>query len=110
MNRSVVQAARLLKESTTDQYLWQPGLAAGADDTLLGVPVRQATDMPVAATDSLSVALADFSRAYTIVDRIGIRTLRDPFTDKPFVKFYTTKRVGGDVVNFDAIKLLKLAA
>jgi len=110
MNRSVVQAARLLKESTTDQYLWQPGLAVGADDTLLGVPVRQAVDMPVAATDSLSVAIADFTRAYTIVDRIGIRTLRDPFTDKPFVKFYTTKRVGGDVVNFDAIKLLKLAA
>lgn len=110
MNRSVVQAARLLKETTTDQYLWQPGLAAGADDTLLGVPVRQATDMPTATTGSLSVALADFKRAYTIVDRIGIRTLRDPFTDKPFVKFYTTKRVGGDVVNFDAIKLLKLAA
>ena len=109
MNRSVVQAARLLKESTTDQYMWQPGLAAGADDTLLGVPVRQATDMPIAASDSLSVAIADFSRAYQIVDRIGIRTLRDPFTDKPFVKFYTTKRVGGDVVNFDAIKLLKLA-
>jgi len=110
MNRSVVQAARLLKESTTDQYLWNPGLAAGADDTLLGVPVRQAADMPVAAGDSLSVAIADFKRAYTIVDRIGIRTLRDPFTDKPFIKFYTTKRVGGDVVNFDAIKLLKLAA
>ncbi len=110
MNRSVVQAARLLKETTTDQYLWQPSLTAGSDDTLLGVPVRQATDMPIATADSLSVALADFSRAYTIVDRIGIRTLRDPFTDKPFVKFYTTKRVGGDVTNFDAIKLLKLTA
>ncbi|MDG1286688.1 MAG: phage major capsid protein [Rickettsiales bacterium] len=110
MNRTVVQAARLLKDATSEQYLWQPGLIAGADDTLLGVPVRQATDMPVAATDSLSVAIGDFSRAYTIVDRIGIRTLRDPFTDKPFVKFYTTKRVGGDVVNFDALKLLKLAA
>lgn len=110
MNRSVVQAARLLKEATTDQYLWQPGLAAGSDDTLLGVPVRQAADMPTAASDSLSVALADFQRAYTIVDRLGIRVLRDPFTDKPFIKFYTTKRVGGDVVNFDAIKLLKLAA
>ncbi len=64
----------------------------------------------MAASDSLSVAIGDFSRAYTIVDRIGIRTLRDPFTDKPFVKFYTTKRVGGDVVNSDAIKFLKLAA
>jgi HK97 family phage major capsid protein len=66
--------------------------------------------MPVATNDSLSVALADFRRAYTVVDRLGIRTLRDPFTDKPFIKFYTTKRVGGDVVNFDAIKLLKLSA
>jgi HK97 family phage major capsid protein len=110
MNRTVVQSIRLLKDSTTDQYIWQPGLAAGTPDTLLGLPVAQCNDMPVAANDSLSVALADFSSAYLIVDRIGIRTLRDPYTDKPFVKFYTTKRVGGDVVNFDAIKLLKLAA
>ncbi|MCH2548117.1 MAG: phage major capsid protein [Alphaproteobacteria bacterium] len=109
MNRSVVQAIRLIKDSATDQYIWQPGLSAGAPDTLLGVPVAQSNDMPVAAINSLSVALADFASAYLIVDRIGIRTLRDPYTDKPFVKFYTTKRVGGDVVNFDAVKLLKLA-
>lgn len=110
MNRSVLQSVRLLKEATTDQYLWQPGLAAGAPDTLLGVPVAQAADMPIAANDSLSVALADFKQAYLIVDRIGLRILRDPFTDKPFVKFYTTRRVGGEVVNTDAIKLLKLAS
>lgn len=110
MNRSVLQAVRLLKEATTNQYLWQPGLAAGAPDTLLGVPVAQATDMPVAAAGSLSVAVGDFARGYQIVDRIGIRILRDPYTEKPFVKFYTTKRVGGDVVNSEAIKLLKLAA
>lgn len=109
MNRSTVQAARLLKEASTNQYLWQPGLSAGAPDTLLGVPVMQAADMPVPDADSLSVAVGDFSRAYQIVDRTGVRILRDPFTDKPFVKFYTTKRVGGDVVNFEAIKLLKLA-
>ncbi len=110
MHRTTVQAVRLLKESTTDQYLWQPGLAAGAPDSLLGVPVALAADMPVAEEDSLSIAVADFKRAYLIVDRIGIRTLRDPFTAKPFVKFYTTKRVGGEVVNTDAIKILKLAA
>lgn len=110
MHRSIVQAVRLLKETTTDQYLWNPGLSSGTPDTLLGVPVMQAADMPIAATDSLSIALADFKAAYQIVDRVGIRTLRDPFTDKPFVKFYTTKRVGGDVTNFEAIKLLKLAA
>lgn len=110
MNRSVLQSVRLLKEATTNQYLWQPGLAAGAPDTLLGVPVAQAADMPVAATGSLSVAVGDFRRAYLVVDRVGLRILRDPFTEKPFIKFYTTRRVGGEVVNSEAIKLLKLAA
>lgn len=110
MHRTTAQAVRLLKESTTDQYLWQPGLAAGTPDTLLGVPVALAADMPVAGVGSLSVAVGDFKRGYLIVDRVGIRTLRDPYTAKPFVKFYTTKRVGGAVVNSEAIKLLKLAA
>lgn len=109
MNRTSVQAVRLLKEATTNQYLWQPGLASGAPDTLLGVPVVMASDMPTPAANSLSVAVGDFKSAYQIVDRQGIQILRDPFTEKPFVKFYTTKRVGGDVVNYEAIKLLKLA-
>lgn len=109
MHRTTVQAVRLLKEATTNQYLWQPGLTAGTPNTLLGVPVALAADMPVAAASSLSVAVGDFKRGYLIVDRIGIRTLRDPFTSKPFVKFYTTKRVGGEVVNTDAIKILKLS-
>ncbi len=110
MHRSTVQAVRLLKDSTTGQYLWQPGLASGTPDTLLGVPVALAADMPVPASGSLSVALGDFKRGYLIVDRVGIRTLRDPFTAKPFVVFYTTKRVGGEVVDYEAIKLLKLSA
>lgn len=109
MQRSTVQSVRLLKEATTNQYLWQPGLAAGAPDTLMGVPVVMAADMPTASANSLSIAVGDFQRGYQIVDRTGVRILRDPFTDKPFVKFYTTKRVGGDVRQFDAIKLLKLA-
>ncbi len=109
MNRTVVNAVRLLKEATTNQYLWQPGLAAGAPDTLMGVPVMMAADLPIAAAGSLSVAVGDFKAAYQIVDRKGISILRDPFTEKPFVKFYATKRVGGDVINFEAIKLLKLA-
>ena len=109
MNRTVVQAVRLLKEATTNQYLWQPGLAAGAPDTLMGVPVYMASDMPTAVADSLSVAVGDFKAAYQIVDRHGISILRDPFTEKPFVKFYATKRVGGDVVNTEAVKLMKLA-
>lgn len=110
MRRSVLQSVRLLKEATTNQYLWQPGLVAGTPDTLLGVPVKTADDMPAAGLDSLSVALGDFKRGYLIVDRVGIRVLRDPYTDKPFVKFYTTKRVGGEVVNSEAIKLLALSA
>jgi HK97 family phage major capsid protein len=110
MNRTTVQAVRLLKQATTNQYLWQPGLATGSPDTLLGVPVCVAEDMPAAAANSLSVAVGDFQAAYQIVDRNGIRILRDPFTEKPFVKFYATKRVGGDVVNFEAVKLMKLAA
>jgi HK97 family phage major capsid protein len=109
MNRTTVQAVRLLKQTSTNNYLWQPGLATGAPDTLMGVPVYMAADMPVAAANSLSIAVADFKAAYQIVDRKGITILRDPFTEKPFVKFYATKRVGGDVVNFEAIKLMKLA-
>jgi HK97 family phage major capsid protein len=110
LNRLAVRDVRLLKENTTNQYIWQPGLQAGQPDMLLGRPVYMASDMPVAAADSLSVAVADWRRAYQIVDRLGIRVLRDQFTAKPFVKFYTTKRVGGDVTNFEAIKLLKLAS
>lgn len=109
MNRTVVNAVRLIKEAATNQYIWQPGLAAGTPDTLLGIPVYMASDMPAAAANSLSVAVGDFKAAYQIVDRKGINILRDPFTEKPFVKFYATKRVGGDVINFDAIKILKLA-
>lgn len=110
MNRTVLQAVRLLKEATTNQYMWQPGLAAGSPDTLLGVPAHMASDMPTAQTGSLSIAVGDFKAAYQVVDRRGIRILRDPFTEKPFVKFYATKRVGGDVINFDAIKIMKLSS
>ena len=108
MHRTTMQAVRLLKEATTNQYLWQPGLTAGTPDSLLGIPVALAADMPVPAASSLSVVVGDFKRAYVIVDRVGIRTLRDPFTAKPFVKFYTTKRVGGEVINTEALKILKL--
>lgn len=108
MNRATAQAVRQLKDST-NQYIWNPGFALGTPDTLMGVPVYLAADMPVPAANSLSVVVGDFKSAYQIVDRSGISVLRDPFTDKPFVKFYTTKRVGGDVVNFEAVKILKLA-
>jgi HK97 family phage major capsid protein len=110
MNRSTVQAMRLLKDATSGQYVWQPSLALGTPDTLLGVPVALASDMPTVAANALAVAVGDFKRGYLIVDRLGIRILRDPYTAKPFVRFYATKRVGGEVVDFDAIKLLKVKA
>ncbi len=110
MHRTALQQVRLLKEGTTGQYLWQPGIMAGQPDVLLGVPVYTSNDMEAPGADSLSVAVADFNAAYTVVDRTGVRILRDPFTDKPFVKFYATKRVGGDVVNFEAIKLMRLGS
>lgn len=112
MKRATLTSIMKLKDSD-GQYLFGPTGRLDSDATtapLLGKRVILADDMPAAAADSLSVAYGDFGVGYTIVDRVGIRILRDPFTAKPFVKFYTTKRVGGGVTNFEAIKLQKLAA
>lgn len=109
MNRSTIHAIRTLKDKTTGRYLWNPSLAAENPDTLMGLPIYESLEMPVVEKGKLSIALADFKASYKIVDRAGIRVMRDPYTYKPFVKFYTTKRVGGDVINFEAIKLLKIA-
>jgi HK97 family phage major capsid protein len=110
MPRAVAEAIRKFKESTTNAYIWQPGLQAGQPAALLGYPVYMGEDMPVMGANSLSLAFGNFAEAYTIVDRIGLRILRDPFTAAPFVKFRCSKRVGGDVTNFEAIKFLKFAA
>lgn len=109
MPRSVVDMIRKFKESGTGAYIWQPSLQAGTPATILGYPVVLAEDMPSVASGSYSVAFGNFEEGYTIVDRKGLQTLRDPYTAAPFVKFRCSKRVGGDVVNFDAIKLLKFA-
>lgn len=109
MERATLTKIRQLKGSDNN-YLWQPGLSAGTPSTLLGRPVLEMDDMPSVAADALAIVVADFREAYQIVDRVGIRTLRDPYSNKPYVHFYTTKRVGGDVVNFEAIKLQKLSA
>ena len=108
MHRDTISKLRLTKDMN-GMYLWQPSLIAGAPNTIMGVPVVQIEAMPDHQPDNIVVIAADFKAAYRIVDRQGIKILRDPFTEKPFVKFYATKRVGGDVVNFDAVKLLKLA-
>jgi len=104
-------AARIRKFKTDDgAFLWQPGLVAGQPDTLLGYPVVEAEDMPDVAADSLSVAFGNFRVGYLIAERTETQILRDPYTNKPFVHFYATKRVGGQVANSEAIKLLKFAA
>ena len=108
MTRNTLGAVRKLKD-TDGRYLWQPDFQQRQGGTLLGFKVVEAQDMPELAANSLSIAFGDFSQGYQIVDRLGIRILRDSFTAKPYVKFYTTKRVGGDVINFEAIKLLKFA-
>jgi HK97 family phage major capsid protein len=109
MNRATTKLVRKAKD-TDGAYLWSPGIQAGQPATLLGYPVAAFEDMPDPAASSLSIAVGDMREAYQIVDRLGIRTLRDPYSAKPYVEFYTTKRVGGDVVNFEAIKLVRLGA
>lgn len=104
-------AARIRKFKTTDgAFLWQPGLGAGQPDTLLGYPVIEAEDMPDVAADSLSIAFGNFKAGYLIAERGETQILRDPYSNKPFVHFYATRRIGGQVMNSEAIKLLKFAA
>lgn len=106
--RSVITKMRKLKD-TTGQFLWQPSLVLGNPETFAGYPITRAEDMPALEANSLSLAFGDFRAAYQIVDRQGIRVLRDNLTSKPYVKFYTTKRTGGAVINFEAIKLMKFS-
>lgn len=106
MNRATQAVVRKMKDADGN-YLWQPSGKPGEASTVLGFPVAESEDMPNLAEDSYSIAFGDFRRGYLIVDRIGIRVLRDPYSAKPYVLFYTTKRVGGGVQDFDAIKLLK---
>ena len=110
MNRSTQAAIRKLKSKQEELYLWQPSMQLGQPATILGYPVVDDDNMPDIGADEYPIAFGDFQRGYLIVDRMGIRVLRDPFTNKPYVHFYTTKRVGGGVQNFEAIKLLKAAA
>ena len=106
MNRSVQAEIRKFKDANGN-YIWQPPAVPGGQPSLMNFPIAESEDMPDIAADSYSIAFGDFSRGYLIVDRLGIRVLRDPYSAKPYVLFYTTKRVGGGVQDFDAIKLLK---
>ncbi len=108
MNRKTQSTIRKFKDAQ-GTYLWQPPVSLGAPATLIGFPVTEAEDMPNIAANSVSVSFGDFRRGYLVVDRSGIRILRDPYSAKPYVLFYVTKRVGGGVQDFAAIKGLKFA-
>lgn len=99
---------RTMKDSQGN-YIWQPGLQAGQPSSLLGYGIVENEDVPAVAADANAVLFGDFKRAYTIVDRMGTRVLRDPFTNKPNVGFYTTKRVGGMLTDSNAVKVLTLS-
>ncbi|YBV98118.1 phage major capsid protein [Phyllobacteriaceae bacterium JZ32] len=109
MNRKTQSTLRKLKDRDGN-YLWQPPAAVGGQASLMGFGLLEAEDMPDIAADASAIAFGDFSRGYLVVDRTGVRVLRDPYSAKPYVLFYTTKRVGGGVQDFDAIKLLKFGA
>ncbi|PIE14419.1 MAG: phage major capsid protein [Rhodobacterales bacterium] len=108
MNSKTAGAVRKLKDGD-GRFLWSDGLAAGEPARLLGYPVLIAEDMPDIASGADAIAFGDFAAGYTVAERPDLRVLRDPFSAKPHVLFYATKRVGGDVSDFAAIKLLKFA-
>ncbi len=109
MNRQSLGKIRKLKDGQGN-YLWQPSFQIGQPQTLNGAPVVDLPGMPVMAANAISMLFGDMRQTYLIVDRIGISVLRDPFTNKPFIHFYTTKRVGGGVINPDAMKAVKNTA
>ena len=109
MNRRTVSTVRKFKDGDGN-YIWQPAQRPGDTASLLGYPVTEIETMPDIGANAAAIAFGDLQRGYLIVDRAGVRVLRDPYSAKPYVLFYTTKRVGGGVQNFDAIKVMKFAA
>lgn len=109
MNRRTQAEVRKLKDADGN-YLWSPATRADGKPTLMNFPIAESEDMPDITADAPAIGFGDFGRGYLIIDRVGVRVLRDPFSAKPFVLFYTTKRVGGGVQDFDAIKLLNFSA
>lgn len=109
MNRGSTTAIRKLKDGQGN-YLWQPSYAAGQPATLNGEPVREMPAMPAVGAGTIPLLYGDMAETYLVIDRIGVRVLRDPYTNKPFVHFYTTKRVGGGVKNPDAMKAQLISA
>lgn len=108
MNRKTQGKVRLLKDGQNN-YIWQPSFQIGQPATLAGFPVTEIPDMPDVAANAIPIVFGDFNRAYLVIDRIGIRVLRDPYTNKPYVGFYTTKRVGGGIVDPQPLRYFKIA-
>lgn len=109
MNSTTLAAVRKLK-TADGAFLWQPGLVEGQPDRLLGYAVIEAEDMPDVAANQFPIAFGNFRAGYLIAERRQTAILRDPYTNKPYVQFYATRRVGGQVMDSDAIKLLKIEA
>jgi HK97 family phage major capsid protein len=108
---SSLTAAIIAKQKDADgNLIWRESLIVGQPSTLLGRPVEIDEAMPSPTIGNLAIAFGDFQQGYVINDRIGTRVLRDPYTNKPYVNFYITKRVGGGVLDPFAIRLLKLTA
>lgn len=108
MNAATLAVIRKFK-TNDGAFLWQPALIAGQPDQLLGYPVIETGDMPDIGAGSLAIAFGNFRAGYLIADRTETRILRDPYSNKPFVHFYATKRLGGALVNSEAIKLLRFS-
>ena len=109
MNSSTLAQVRKFK-TADGAFLWQPGLVEGQPDRLLGYPVVEAEDMPDIAASAYPIAFGNFRNGYLIAERTATTILRDPFTNKPFVHFYATKRIGGQLLDSEAIKVLQIAA
>lgn len=109
MNRNSTKMVRKLKDGDGN-YLWQPSFQAGQPATLMMYPITEMAAMPDAAAGAVPIAFGDFRRGYLVIDRTGVRVLRDPYTNKPYVHFYTTKRVGGGLLNPEVLRVMKMAA
>jgi HK97 family phage major capsid protein len=108
MNKAILFEVAAFKD-TGGRYVFNPQTAPGVPQNILGYPIVEAEDMQSKSANNFPVAFGSFSDGYLIVDRFGTRLLRDPFSNKPYIGFYATKRVGGCVTNSEAIKLIKFA-
>jgi HK97 family phage major capsid protein len=108
MNRNTLSAIQALKDNT-GRFIWQQSLTDPLKQSIFGIPVVISSNMPDIEEGKTAIALGDFNSAYKIVDRSGINLLRDPYTEKPFIRFYAVKRVGADVVNPEAIKFARFS-